>query len=290
MYETMRARSLVCFASCVLMMGCAATPKVDATSTVDKGQAQLVSSLRAAGDTALREGSPRIALEAYLQVLQLDRTDAGVFFGLSRAYQQLGAPAEASAAMAQAVRLRPDDPNLLQAAGLLMTEVHRWELAAQYLQRAVDKGATSWQTFNALGICADMQANYPAASTYYAQAISLQSSALLYNNQGYSFYMAQNYGAAEKSFEAALGLEPANKLAWRNLALVRMRQGELDEALKAAFKGGDMHSALNDIGYIAMLDGQTSLAKFLFEQAIEVSPTKHYPRAEQNLQRLSSSP
>ena len=287
---SMRVRYLFSLAACMLLLGCATSPKTASPAPLESESASLARGLRDAGDAAVRNGSPRTALEAYLQALEIEPSNADVFAGMSLAYRQLGARPLASSAIQRAVQLRPDDPNLLQAAGLLMTEAHRWELAAPYLQRAVDKGATSWQIFNALGVCADMQANYPAASTYYAQAIALQSSALLYNNQGYSFYMAQNYGAAEKSFEAALGLEPANKLAWRNLALVRMRQGELDEALKAAFKGGDMHSALNDIGYIAMLDGRTSLAKFLFEQAIEVSPTKHYPRAEQNLQRLSSSP
>lgn len=166
---------------------------------------------------------------------------------------------------------------------------HRWAAASEYLQRAVERGANAWPIFNALGICADMQGNYAVASGYYEKAIALQPSALLYNNQGYSLYMAQNYGAAAASFEKALQLEPKNQLAWRNLSLARMRQGELDQALKAAFKGGEIAAALNDVGYVAMLDGKMGSAKFLLELAIQMAPDKRYVRAEQNLQRLAVS-
>lgn len=287
MWHSLRRRHFLSLAVCVLLMGCATTPDTDDTAPRESESASLARSLREAGDVALRNGSPRTALGAYMQVAQIEPKNADAFARMAVAYRQLDALPAASSAIQRAVQLRPDDAHLLETAGLLMTDIHQWELASQYLQHAFEKGANSWKTLNALGICADMQGNPAVASTYYTQAIALQPSALLYNNQGYSLYMAQNYAAATKSFEAALQLEPANRLAWRNLALVRMRQGNLDEALHAAFKGGDIHSALNDIGYIAMLDGQATLAKFFFEQAIEMAPTKHYARAEQNLQRLA---
>lgn len=272
----------------VLLAACSSTPRTAEPSHGSEGsRVSLQRDLRSAADAVLRNESPQAALDAYRQALQMDPADAEAWAGVSQAYRQLGAMREAGAAVQRAVQLRPDNSRVLEAAGLLMASTHRWEIAAGYLQSAVDKGASSWQLFNALGVCADMQSNYAAASTHYAQAIALQPSALLYNNQGYSLYMAHNYGAATTSFESALRLEPKNALAWRNLSLVRMRQGELEGALQAAFKGGEIPAALNDIGYIAMLDGQNPTAKYFFELAIDMAPSKHYPRAQENLQRLA---
>ena len=50
-------------------------------------------------------------------------------------------------------------------------------------------------------------------------------------------------------------------------------------------KSVELHVALNDVGYVAMLDGNYDVAQRYFERAILESP-RHYQTAQDNLDEL----
>jgi hypothetical protein len=66
---------------------------------------------------------------------------------------------------------------------------------------------------------------------------------------------------------------------------VRARERDYERALSAMTHAVERHLALNDIGYVAMLDGNYDVAQSFLEEAILASP-RRYPTAKDNLDEL----
>lgn len=108
---------------------------------------------------------------------------------------------------------------------------------------------------------------------------------MLMNNVGYSYYLAGNLQAATNWFDAAIQAEPGYELAIRNLALLYARQGWYPEAIDTFIKVVKKPEAYNDVGYIAMRNGDFDAAALMLTEAVRLSPT-YYVTAYNNLEML----
>ena len=111
---------------------------------------------------------------------------------------------------------------------------------------------------------------------------------LLLNNIGYSFLMAGSPDQAEAYLRQALIHQGDYALARRNLALVLTRQNKPDAAVHILTPVMGEAAALNDIGYLMMLNNDPAVAEALFRKAINSSPY-YYIEAWDNLDRLKAS-
>jgi Flp pilus assembly protein TadD len=142
------------------------------------------------------------------------------------------------------------------------------EGACQALRHAVAADANLWRAWNGLGYCHDTEGNWSAAEAGYARAIALNpKAAWLYNNRGFSRMLQQRLDAAVADFGRALQIDPNLELAKLNLRLALARSGRYAQALVGT-AGKDAGPAMNNVGYVAMLNGDLQTAETYLQRAM----------------------
>lgn len=243
---------------------------------------------RARARAALLERDRDLALYLYVQAVTLDPLDAESFRAIGALQTERGNREIAARAYLQAVELEPGNAAVRQALGLSLFEMRQFDPAESHLASAIELDSTLWRAHNTLGILADRKERYELAVEHYSAAIASQPMlASVHNNRGYSRYLAGDFLLAKQDFIQALDIDPAYDRAWRNLGLVLVREKDYAAALNAMTNASiARHVALNDVGYVAMLDGDYAVARRYFEDAIMESP-RHYQTAQENLAELN---
>jgi Flp pilus assembly protein TadD len=173
----------------------------------------------------------------------------------------------------------------LQGIGLAELALGREDAAGAALQEAVQGDATLWRAWNALGRYYDNLSDWPAAEAAYAKALTLQpDDPAILNNLGISYSRQSRYAEAEGMYRQALAIDPSSMATENNLRLAIAWQGRYAEALNGV-PSAEAPDALNNVGYIAMMNGDYATAERLFVSALDVSPTYH-AEAQSNLDRL----
>lgn len=283
------------------LVGCASTPSAgpEAVRSEDglyEGRPQLIfntempvqsaEEANARATQALREGSTDLALYLYAQAVKLDPQDAESFYMIGSIHEQRANPELAARAYTRVLGLEPEHAPALQGLGIAFFDIRELDSAQEVLSRAVSVDSTLWRAHNVLGVLADSRGDHAAATQHYSHALVWQPrSASILNNRGYSNYLAGDLGAAAEDFLAVVEIDPNYNLAWQNLGLVYARQRKYGMAISTLSHVVSRHAALNDVGYIAMLDGDFDAASRLFDEAIRVSP-RYYETAEQNVVEL----
>ncbi len=111
--------------------------------------------------------------------------------------------------------------------------------------------------YNSLGIIADYEGAHEFAAEHFLLALQITKHPYLYNNLGYSRYLAGNFGAAEWAYKQALALEPGYAPAVRNLALLIAAKGN-PKGARAMLEEEDDRAALdNAISQMATILGES---------------------------------
>jgi len=154
-------------------------------------------------------------------------------------------------------------------------------------QVKVDK-KSPYRAYNSMGVISDLKKDYVEGLLYYKVALKIKPrSAVVWNNMGYSRYLAGDWKAAEKSFKRAIGYKENYNQAWKNLGLLYTRQERYPEALSTFGRLMEKYQAYNDIGYLCMLEGKHEQAAEFFSKALQLSPS-YYEMAKENLERNRS--
>jgi Flp pilus assembly protein TadD len=263
----------------VLLAGCASTS--NAPPHVFSGEAP-VDAVIARADGAAVAGDFTAAALLYQQALSQEPSGKA-WYRLGMAETYLGNPDRAMWSFLQALELEPEHPESLQRVALYYTANERAAEARAYLDRLLAVDERNWRAHNALGVLADLEQRFDEAADHYAAAIERQpGSALLWNNLGYSRYLAADYELAQNYFEHALQVDPDFGTARHNLALLYARQSQYEQALSLMLAGGDQVVAYSDVGYFAFKLGDLTRAEALLNEAIRRSPTYNL-QASQNL-------
>jgi Flp pilus assembly protein TadD len=195
---------------------------------------------------------------------------------------------EAMVRYQQLLAIAPDDPMLAERAGISALRLGNVAVGAVLIERATKLPNASWHAWNARGVVADMQRDWPQADKAYAKATELApNEAEVINNQGWSQLLRGDWTKAVGLFEKAAALDPKSTRIANNLELARAalasdlprrRPGEGDRAWAAR---------LNDAGVAALLLGNKQRAIAAFAQALEASGN-WYDRAANNLKAANS--
>jgi len=237
--------------------------------------------------SALAKRDVDLALYFHVQAANMDPENPESFYVIGAIHAELNNPEFAVRAYRRVIELEPDSALAHQGLGLALFEMRDFDLAAVHLQSAADLDPTLWRPYNTLGIIADRSERYDDAIAFYSEAIKIQPRmASIRNNRGYSRYLAGDFDAARLDFLEAIEIDAEYDRAWRNLGLVFARDQDFERALLAMANAIPRHIALNDIGYVAMLDGNFGAARKFFEDAILESP-RHYQVAQDNLAELN---
>jgi Tfp pilus assembly protein PilF len=238
----------------------------------------------ARADHALREGDMDLALYMYVRAYDLDKDNVHALARIGEIHESRGNDRLATMAFSGVLRIDPDYARALQSLGLIYLQSKNHGEAQALLERAIAEDPSLWRAQNGVGILADMRGDHAKAIEAYDAALAANPGAgALLNNRGYSLYLDGQYEAASRDFleAAAQGTERA----WLNLGLVQARQKRYAEAVQTMARNVAIEVAYNDVGFIAMRQGDLAVAEHYFHKAIGHSP-RYFEEAQRNLMEL----
>lgn len=237
------------------------------------------------GDHALARGQADRALWFYIRSLDHDSSSAVAFTRIGALHERRGNLALAARAYEEAAMRAPDNVAIVERLATILLNQRDLDRARTRFESIADSPDAGWRTHNGIGVLADLEGDHMGAAAHFRRALEQEPhSAQILNNLGYSYYLYGAWDLARSSLEGALAVEPANELALRNLALLEARTGAPEKALELLLLITTEQKALNDVGYICMLEGQHAEAHAYLRRAIDASPS-YYALAHRNLER-----
>lgn len=244
---------------------------------IETGSTDVFETLQrlAQADAELAERDYLAAKRGYESVLMHDPKLTSARAGLRRSLIALGD-------ITQAAQLI-DDPN--SADALLI------RILSGASETPLDDLKTGLKThqdprlWNAMGRLQDKTGDHATARQSYAMAgFYDQRVGLAENNIGHSFLLEQNLDAALEAFTRAVTADPADLRFDNNRRRTLVMLGQT----KAALAGlGSNRAALflNQAGDHARQNGETRLARFLYQKSLELTP-RHHPETARKLDAL----
>lgn len=274
----------------LLTAGCAAGPAGSARAPDEDPAAELLEQLPAEqivaeGDAAARQGDYRRALFLYMQAVEAEPV-APHWLRVGLANARLGNQSLAWSAYSQAIEADPDYAAAHEELGLLYLSMKQPAPGRHHLERAVDLEPERWRAHNALGVLFDADRDHGRAIEHYEEALaSNPDSAEILNNLAYSHFLAGRSDEARKFLDRALLIDPKYESAIANLGLLYARQGRYREAVATLERVMEPPQAHNDVGYLALRQGDFDMAEWLLMEAIRLAP-RYYQTANENLERV----
>ena len=275
----LRSRLLMAGAVCAGLAGCAATesaqedPPADAQALADVPTVP-VATLMEEAERALAAGRLADAEMAYRNVLGRDPGNRAAALGLADTLYQLddlgGAAARyrsvlSGGSSAQAARAR-------LGMGLIERREGKLDEARTSLEAAVQSDPSLWRGWLALGQMHQEAGRIDAAETAYANAARAGTNiAAVHNDIGMWNLNRKRPREAISSFERALKLDATLEVARGNLRLAHAMNRDYASALAGA-SGPELPEILNNVGYMAIVNGDLDTAQQLLTQAVDSSP------------------
>lgn len=185
------------------------------------------------------------------------------------------------------------DPNHYQTIrqyGLLLIRLNQYQQAEDMLLQALatDEGLQDWNIYNGLGLIEDLQEQHNQALAYFFQALELSPKQVdVLNNIAYSLYRVKQYDEALRYYKQALAVEPKNSKILFNYGLLKARTKHYPAAITIFSRIMSPAKANNDVGYIAMKNGDLNHAAHYLHKARELSAS-FYKKAYDNQQILKT--
>lgn len=263
----------------LLLGACATSPGTSAAAPDSQFESLLDDAQR-----HWRESDHDKAIAAYQQALYLqDRADVRAALG-----ELLLETHRFAQAQIQFERLLSHDPDNLQLRenlALALLKQQEIQQAEHQFTMIHNRDASRARTLNYLGVISDLRGDFSAASDYYRQALAVDpDNAVFMNNFGYSRLMLREFDEAEYWFTRALNQDGVQaERVINNLSISYARQRRYDRAIKLLSTTGDDPVVLNNVGYIALVNGDYRQAIGYLERAMSLSPG-YYARAAANLE------
>jgi Tfp pilus assembly protein PilF len=235
----------------------------------------------ARADNALARGNMDLALYMYVRAYDLQRDNLHALMRIGGIHESRENVELAKRAFTTVLHIDPKQIEALQSLGLIYLHEKRFDEAQILLERAIAENPDLWRAQDGVGVIADIRGEHDKAIAAFDAALAVNpSAASVLNNRGYSLYLVGQYPEAARDFivAAEMGLDRA----WLNLGLVRARQKRYSEAVHTMTRIVAAEVAYNDVGYIALRQGDIGLAETYFRKAIQIAP-RYFEAAQRNL-------
>ena len=225
-------------------------------------------------------------LSRHLGTLEEGEQDIEAQLMLAESLLELQRYGRALTAFEQVLTREPNKFEAREGQALVLLAQGDGEQADELLTALLAEDNTRWRAWNGRGVAADLRGDYSFASEAYHYAIRHGGdNEAIANNLGYSLLMAGELREAARWLLRAVERYPDSTRLRNNLALALARDRRYNQALQHLQATLSEHEALNNIGYIAMLNEDYDMAEDFLRRAIAVSP-RYYPRAQANLRRV----
>jgi len=232
----------------------------------------------------LTAGDPEEAVRYFANAVseQPDRADLrrGLAISLTRARRY----PEAARVYQELVSLDQAGPGDILDYAFVSVQLERWE-EAEALDAQLPGGLNTARRHLLTALLADQRRDWDAADAAYGRAEQLTTSpSEILNNWGVSKMSRQDFPGAVRLFERAVSFDSRFFRAKNNLAIARGLQGNYQLPL-VPMTDKEKAVILNNLGLVALQQGQTDIARGLFAAAVDSHP-QHYQAAANRLAAL----
>jgi len=269
------------FLACVALAlgGCAATQPDDIAGNIID-DARIENLLLSAGD-------PDDAVQYFEKALLQSPGRAEFRRGLALSFARAGRHAEAAETYHELIARNQATPEDRLDYAAVAARLGLWDEVNTLIAGLPDQ-MTTVRRHLIEAIAADHQGDWERADAAYAAAEADASGpARVLNNWGVSLMARGDFALAEATFTRALSHDPQLFNTKNNLAMVRGLQGNFRPPSIPMSETERAH-VLNNLGMIAMQQGQGETARGLLAAAIEAHP-QHYTEAASRLEALERS-
>jgi cyclophilin family peptidyl-prolyl cis-trans isomerase/tetratricopeptide (TPR) repeat protein len=239
------------------------------------------------GQLYIRQKDWEKAVTAFQQALELKANSAEAYGGLGYVYTQLGDVEAALQAYLKATELAPGDYNNHKNLAILYQQLGQTDNAimeaTEALAVAPEDQKPSLEAFLA-------QLGQPVSASSPESAEEVQS--LL--TQGRGQMEAEDWAAAETSYQQVIELEPSNALAHSALAYVYARQGRLEEAISENLQVLELlpndYNSLKNLAILYQQVGDIPKAIEAAELALPLAPETEQEALQAFLEQLRQLP
>lgn len=164
---------------------------------------------------------------------------------------------------------------------------NEWDRADEVLD-SVPPTYETFKRYRLEAMIADSNKEWKKADSFYETAVGLTTRpANVMNNWGYSKLSRGDYPAAERLFSEAIQSDQSLFTAKNNLILARGAQKKYSMPVIPSTQS-ERAQLLYTLGLSAIKQGDTTIAKGLFRDAIETSP-QHFEEANRSLSALEDN-
>ena len=168
-----------------------------------------------------------------------------------------------------------------------MIRANDWDGAETVLD-SVPPTYETFERYRLEAMVADSNKEWTRADSFYETAVGLTTTpAGVLNNWGFSKLTRGDHSGAKRLFEDALRQDPSLFTAKNNLVLARGALGNYDLPV-IEMSQQERAQLLYTLGLAAVKKGDVTIAKGLFREAIDTSPT-HFEAASRALQALENN-
>lgn len=251
-YFDLTRATLALAGSAVLLSACAPDQQVTQNRPVLRADDEVGSLMRVAAMTR-QSGDLDTAVALYRRAHQLDPRDPQPLIELASMIDEQGGTADAALMWQDALRLAPDNPQILGGYGVTLARLGQPELAQTYLQKATAAAPTG-HTWNALGVVRDQGGDARGAQAAYRAGLLLEPSDIrLANNLGLSLALSGQFDEALKRLEGVVVRRDATVRHRQNLALAYALAGQDETAIRLMGFDGDPQKAARNVMRYASL-------------------------------------
>lgn len=235
----------------------------------------------------LTVSDPEDAVEYFRSALAKEPDRADFRRGLARSLARANRYNEAARVFEELIALGQDEPNDRVEYAMVAIRLDRWDDVRSAAARFPD-GLQTPRRYMIEAMVADQDEEWAKADELYAKAekLSPQPAAVL-NNWGVSQMARGDLDAAQDKFQRAVSYDTGLFSAKNNLAIVRGLNGDYTLPL-VPLKDEERAVLLNNLGIIAMRQGDEKIARGLFAAAVEAHP-QHYAGAANKLAVLEAT-
>jgi len=186
------------------------------------------------------------------------------------------------------LKQQPKHYQTIKKYGLLLIKLNKYQQAEDKLIQALSmpEAENDWGLLNGLGLVKDLQDKHLSAIFYFKLALKIvPKQVAVLNNIAYSLYRVKKYNEAINYYKQALAINPKARDVLFNFALLKARTKDYDTAVSIFSKLMDPAKANNDVGYIAMKNGDLVQAEYFLQNARRLS-SRFYKKAFDNQQAL----
>jgi Tfp pilus assembly protein PilF len=234
----------------------------------------------------LTAGDPEEAVTYFSTALAEEPERADLRRGLAVSLTRAKRPNDAARVYQEMVSLGQATPADRLDYGFVAVRLERWE-DAKSLSDGLPEGLNTARRHLLTALIADHERRWEAADAAYERAEKLTTNpAEVLNNWGVSKLSRKEFAEAEELFQRAVSFDSGLFRAKNNLAIARGLQGNYQLPI-VPLSDTEQAVVLNNLGLVALQNGETDVARGLFAAAVEAHP-KYYEAAADRLAALEA--